>query len=88
MEARARRSACGNTAVLKPAETTPLTALLLAEICQEAELPPGVVNIITGDGRDRRRARARRGRRQGRVHRLDSVGKEIQRALAGRRHRR
>ena len=42
--------ACGNTAVLKPAETTPLTALLLAEICQEAELPDGVVNIITGDG--------------------------------------
>ncbi|MBV8710410.1 MAG: aldehyde dehydrogenase family protein, partial [Solirubrobacterales bacterium] len=35
--------ACGNVAVLKPAETTPLTALLLAEICQEAELPPGVV---------------------------------------------
>src|SRR4051812_13023177 len=42
--------ACGNTAVLKPAETTPLTALLLAEICQEAELPEGVVNILTGDG--------------------------------------
>ena len=42
--------ACGNTAVLKPAETTPLTALLLAEICQEAELPAGVVNILTGDG--------------------------------------
>ena len=42
--------ACGNTAVLKPAETTPLTALLLAEICQEAELPDGVVNIVTGDG--------------------------------------
>jgi aldehyde dehydrogenase (NAD+) len=42
--------ACGNTAVLKPAETTPLTALLLAEICQEAELPAGVVNIIGGDG--------------------------------------
>src|SRR3954447_15599638 len=42
--------ACGNTAVLKPAETTPLTALLLAEICQEAELPEGVVNIVTGDG--------------------------------------
>src|SRR3954464_1655691 len=40
----------GNTAVLKPAETTPLTALLLAEICQEADLPAGVVNILTGDG--------------------------------------
>jgi aldehyde dehydrogenase (NAD+) len=42
--------ATGNTAVLKPAETTPLTALLLAEVIQEAELPPGVVNIITGAG--------------------------------------
>ena len=42
--------AAGNTIVLKPAETTPLTALLLAEICAEAGLPPGVVNIVTGDG--------------------------------------
>ncbi|MBL8876015.1 MAG: aldehyde dehydrogenase family protein [Phycisphaerae bacterium] len=42
--------ACGNTVVLKPAETTPLTALVLAEICEECELPPGVVNIVTGDG--------------------------------------
>jgi len=43
--------AAGNTVVLKPAETTPLTALLFAEICQQAELPDGVVNIITGAGR-------------------------------------
>ena len=43
--------ACGNTVVLKPAETTPLTALRLAEILQEVDLPPGVVNILTGDGR-------------------------------------
>jgi aldehyde dehydrogenase (NAD+) len=42
--------ACGNTVVLKPAETTPLTALLFAEVCQQADLPPGVVNIITGAG--------------------------------------
>jgi aldehyde dehydrogenase (NAD+) len=42
--------ATGNTCVLKPAETTPLTALLLAEVLQEAELPPGVVNIVTGAG--------------------------------------
>ncbi|MGH2631737.1 MAG: aldehyde dehydrogenase family protein, partial [Actinomycetota bacterium] len=42
--------AAGNTTVLKPAETTPLTALLLAEVMQEAELPPGVVNIVTGAG--------------------------------------
>ena len=42
--------ACGNTVVLKPAETTPLTALLLAEVLQAADLPPGVVNIVTGAG--------------------------------------
>ncbi|HZM78140.1 MAG TPA: aldehyde dehydrogenase family protein [Candidatus Limnocylindrales bacterium] len=42
--------ACGNTVVLKPAETTPLTALLFAEICQQADLPEGVVNIVTGAG--------------------------------------
>ncbi len=42
--------ACGNTVVLKPAETTPLTALALAQIVLEADLPPGVVNVITGDG--------------------------------------
>jgi aldehyde dehydrogenase (NAD+) len=42
--------ATGNTVVLKPAEFTPLTALAFAELCQEAGLPPGVVNIVTGDG--------------------------------------
>ena len=42
--------ATGNTVVLKPAETTPLTALLFAEVCQQAGLPAGVVNILTGDG--------------------------------------
>jgi aldehyde dehydrogenase (NAD+) len=42
--------ACGNTVVLKPAETTPLSALAFADICQQADLPPGVVNIITGGG--------------------------------------
>jgi len=42
--------AAGNTVILKPAETTPLTALAFAEICQQADLPPGVVNIITGAG--------------------------------------
>jgi aldehyde dehydrogenase (NAD+) len=42
--------ACGNVAILKPAETTPLTALLLAEICQEAELPRGVLAVLPGDG--------------------------------------
>jgi aldehyde dehydrogenase (NAD+) len=43
--------ATGNTVVLKPAETTSLTALLFAEVCQQAELPSGVVNIVTGDGK-------------------------------------
>ncbi|WP_329789011.1 aldehyde dehydrogenase family protein [Lentzea sp. DG1S-22] len=42
--------ACGNTVVLKPAETTPLTALVLADIIQQCDLPPGVVNIIPGAG--------------------------------------
>jgi len=42
--------ACGNTVVLKPAETTPLSALWFAQVCQQADLPPGVVNIVTGAG--------------------------------------
>ncbi len=75
--------ACGNTAVLKPAETTPLTALLLGEICAEAGLPDGVVNIVTGDGA----AGAALVRSE--VDKVaftgsTAVGKEIQRALAGR----
>jgi aldehyde dehydrogenase (NAD+) len=43
--------ATGNTVILKPAETTPLSALLFADVLHQAELPPGVVNIVTGDGR-------------------------------------
>ncbi|MFI6075316.1 aldehyde dehydrogenase family protein [Actinoplanes sp. NPDC051343] len=42
--------AAGNTVVLKPAETTPLSALFFADVCRQAELPPGVVNIVTGAG--------------------------------------
>jgi aldehyde dehydrogenase (NAD+) len=42
--------ACGNTVVLKPAETTPLTALAFADICRQADLPPAVVNVVTGAG--------------------------------------
>jgi aldehyde dehydrogenase (NAD+) len=42
--------ACGNTVILKPSEATPLTALAFAEICRQADLPPGVVNVVTGDG--------------------------------------
>ncbi|HEX6025336.1 MAG TPA: aldehyde dehydrogenase family protein [Solirubrobacter sp.] len=74
--------ATGNTAVLKPAETTPLTALLLAEICQEAELPAGVVNIITGDG-SAGAALVRSGVDKVAFTGSTAVGKEIQRALAG-----
>src|SRR5207247_5907801 len=43
--------AAGNTVVLKPAEFTPLTALYLAEVADHAGLPPGVLNVVTGDGR-------------------------------------
>ncbi len=75
--------ATGNTAVLKPAETTPLTALLLAEICQEAELPPGVVNIVTGDG-SAGAALVRSDVDKIAFTGSTAVGKEIQRALAGR----
>jgi aldehyde dehydrogenase (NAD+) len=42
--------AAGNTVVLKPAETTPLSALFFADVCRQADLPPGVVNIVTGAG--------------------------------------
>ena len=45
--------AMGNTVVIKPAEYTSLSALLFAEICTEAGLPAGVVNIITGDGKEK-----------------------------------
>ena len=75
--------AAGNTVVLKPAETTPLSALLFADVCRQAELPAGVVNIVTGDGRTGAAlVRARRGR-QGRLHRLDR-GRQGDPARAGR----
>jgi len=74
--------ACGNTAVLKPAETTPLTALLLAEIVQEADLPPGVVNVVTGDG-GAGAALVRSDVDKVAFTGSTAVGKEIQRALAG-----
>src|SRR3954447_24687398 len=75
--------ATGNTAVLKPAETTPLTALLLGEICQEAGLPPGVVNIVPGDG-SAGAALVRSEVDKVAFTGSTAVGKEIQRALAGR----
>ncbi len=75
--------ACGNAAVLKPAETTPLTALLLAEICQEAEVPAGVVNIVTGDGATGA-ALVRADVDKVAFTGSTAVGKDIQAALAGR----
>jgi hypothetical protein len=66
--------AAGNTVVLKPAEFTPLSALLFAELAHEAGLPPGVINIITGDGTHRRGDRRAQGRGQDRLHRLDRRG--------------
>jgi aldehyde dehydrogenase (NAD+) len=75
--------AAGNTCVLKPAETTPLTALLLAEVCQQAGLPPGVVNVLTGDGAAGAALVA-----HPRVNKFaftgsTEVGKQIARAVAG-----
>jgi aldehyde dehydrogenase (NAD+) len=75
--------AAGNTVVLKPAETTPLTALVLAEICQQAELPPGVVNVLPGAG-----ATGAALVRHGGIDKVaftgsTEVGREIQRTLAG-----
>ncbi len=77
--------ACGNTIVLKPAETTPLTALLLAEICEEAGLPPGVVNVVTGDGRTGAALVAHPGVDKIAFTGSTEVGKIIQRTLAGTR---
>src|SRR5215213_7312157 len=74
--------ATGNTAVLKPAETTPLTALLLAEICQEAGVPDGVVNIVPGDG-SAGAALVRADVDKIAFTGSTAVGKDIQRALAG-----
>ena len=76
--------ACGNTAVLKPAETTPLTALLLAEICQQAELPPGVVNVIAGAGATGAALVRAEGIDKIAFTGSTGVGRDIQRALAGR----
>jgi aldehyde dehydrogenase (NAD+) len=75
--------ATGNTVVLKPAETTPLTALLFAEICEQAELPPGVVNIVTGAGATGAELVRHPGIDKVAFTGSTEVGKEIQRALAG-----
>ena len=77
--------ACGNTVVLKPAETTPLTALLFAEICQQADLPPGVVNILTGAGETGRALVEHAGVDKVAFTGSTEVGKQIARAIAGTR---
>ena len=76
--------AAGNTVVLKPAETTPLTALKLAEIIRDADLPPGVVNIITGDGSTGAALVNHPGIDKLAFTGSTEVGKIIQKALAGR----
>src|SRR3954453_8362987 len=75
--------ACGNTGVLTPAETTPLTALLFAEICQQADLPPGVVNIITGAGEPGRALVSHPDVDKVAFTGSTEVGKAIARAVAG-----
>ena len=74
----------GNTVVLKPAETTPLTALLLGEVLQDAGLPPGVVNIVTGGPETGAELLAHPGLDKVAFTGSTSVGKQIQRELAGR----
>jgi aldehyde dehydrogenase (NAD+) len=75
--------ATGNTCVLKPAETTPLTALLLAEVIAEAGLPPGTVNIVTGDGTTGAALTAHQGVDKIAFTGSTEVGKQIQRGIAG-----
>ena len=75
--------ACGNTVVLKPAETTPLTALLFCDVLRQAELPPGVVNIVTGDGRTGAALVEHDGVDKIAFTGSTEVGKAIQRRLAG-----
>jgi aldehyde dehydrogenase (NAD+) len=79
--------AAGNTVVLKPAETTPLTALAFAEICQQADLPPGVVNIVTGAGDTGRMLVEHAGVDKVAFTGSTEVGRAIAQALAGTRKR-
>jgi aldehyde dehydrogenase (NAD+) len=79
--------ACGNTVVLKPAETTPLTAMIFAEICQQADLPAGVVNIVTGAGATGRALVEHPGVDKVAFTGSTEVGRSIARAVAGTRKR-
>jgi len=75
--------ATGNTVVLKPAETTPLTALLFADICRQADLPPGVVNIVTGAGETGKALVEHPGVDKVAFTGSTEVGKAIARSVAG-----
>jgi aldehyde dehydrogenase (NAD+) len=75
--------AAGNTVVLKPAETTPLSAMLFADICMQAELPPGVVNIVTGAGKTGSLVVSHPGVKKVAFTGSTEVGKLIQKSLAG-----
>ncbi|WP_443072142.1 aldehyde dehydrogenase family protein [Streptomyces sp. WMMC1477] len=77
--------ATGNTVVLKPAETTPLSALFFADVCRQAGLPRGVVNIVTGDGRTGAALVAHPGVDKVAFTGSTAVGKEIARTVAGTR---
>jgi len=79
--------ACGNTVVLKPAETTPLTALLFADVCRQAGLPAGVVNIITGAGETGRLLVEHPDVDKVAFTGSTEVGKAIARSIAGSRKR-
>ena len=79
--------AAGNTVVLKPSKTTPLTALLFAEVCQQADLPPGVVNIITGTGQTGAHLIRHPGVDKIAFTGSTEVGKDIARSIAGTRKR-
>ena len=75
--------ATGNTVVLKPAETTPLTALLFCDVLRQAGLPPGVVNVVTGDGRAGAEVVKHPGVDKVAFTGSTDIGKEIQKAVAG-----
>jgi aldehyde dehydrogenase (NAD+) len=75
--------AAGNTVVLKPAETTPLSALLFCDVLRQAEVPPGVVNIVTGDGRAGAELVKHPDVDKIAFTGSTEVGKEIQKAVAG-----
>jgi aldehyde dehydrogenase (NAD+) len=75
--------ATGNTCVLKPAETTPLTALLLADVLEQVDLPPGVVNIVTGAGATGAALVAHDGVDKVAFTGSTAVGREIRRSVAG-----